>query len=110
MAELGAIRKNEEPLVLTNLGRIMAGAPLSPEHAKVLLTSLRFYLLEPVASILGVLSSEPIFQNCSQEVEMSRARFYSPEGDLITYLKVLREYRRSKTKSLMCKAHKLNSR
>ena len=100
---LGAIETGTEPLKLTDVGKLMAIIPLDPPLAKVFINARNYDVMEPVMTILSILSSESLYQSLHGKKPTLKKRFFTPEGDLITYLKIFREYRKTATKNSWCK-------
>ena len=108
--QLGAIVSETEPLELTDDGNLMARIPLDPPLAKVLVNAKNYGVVEPVMTILSILSSESLLATTEGKRQGLKKRFCAPEGDLVSYLKVYREYKKTATKSSWCKMNGLNLR
>ncbi|RZF33095.1 hypothetical protein LSTR_LSTR009824 [Laodelphax striatellus] len=111
LQQLGAIDKNAETPILTDLGKKMAQFPLDPRFAKVILSASDFDCLEEVLSVVAVLSVDTIYVsgNSSKEaVTEARRKFMSPTGDIITYLNIYRCYSNTKNRKKWCFENYLN--
>ena len=97
---------------LTALGLRMAEAQLSPAFSKILITSSEslYGVQEPVCTILAMLASDSIFLSCDPETQEKRRIFFTSYGDLIMYLKIYRQFVKSKDKKEWCKNYQLNFR
>ncbi|CAG7729289.1 unnamed protein product [Allacma fusca] len=110
LLRLEAIKSSREPLELTESGNIMAKIPLDPPLARVLVNASRYSVVEPVLTVLSMLSSESLFLTNNGKRQPLKKRFCTPEGDLIAYLKIYREFKKTATKSSWCKMNGLNLR
>ncbi|KAI0259789.1 P-loop containing nucleoside triphosphate hydrolase protein [Gloeopeniophorella convolvens] len=81
---------------LTDFGRSLAMFPLEPQHAAILLASVKNNCTSEIISILALLSSSaPLFPDSSSqrdEAQEARAKFRHPSGDHWTMLNVFRSY------------------
>lgn len=88
LRELSAL---DDGLKLTQLGRQMASYPLDPPLAKVLITSAQLGCATEILKIVSVLSTQHqhLFMRNKrnrQESDRTKERFFSPEGDHMTFL------------------------
>lgn len=89
----------------------MAETPLNPAFSKILILSGdKYYVQEPITTILAMLASDSIFLSCDAHTQEKRKAFSSPHGDLITYLEIFRRFSKSNKKKEWCQIYKLNFR
>lgn len=119
---LGAIGQNDN--ALTPLGKRMAAFPLDPKFTKIILTanelgctyenvklflrtwshSFRAFFREEVVTIVSILSGESILvtpQAKREEAAAARKKFFSSEGDHLTYLKMFRAFKSAQNQAIM---------
>ncbi|RMX64755.1 hypothetical protein DD238_006322 [Peronospora effusa] len=100
---------------LTTRGRQMAGLPVEPMYAVMLLKATELGCAEEALSVVAMLSVESIFyspRDKKAEAAQSRARFIAYEGDQITLLNVFNGYIQCGTKqrNKWCRDHYINHR
>ncbi|KAG3110471.1 ATP-dependent RNA helicase [Phytophthora idaei] len=100
---------------LTTLGRQMAGLPVEPMYAVMLLKATELGCAEEALSVVAMLSVESIFyspRDKKAEAAQSRARFVAFEGDQITLLNVFNGYIQcgAKQRNKWCRDHYINHR
>ncbi|RLN87385.1 hypothetical protein BBJ28_00021469 [Nothophytophthora sp. Chile5] len=100
---------------LTTRGRQMAGLPVEPMYAVMLLKSTELGCAEEALSVVSMLSVESIFyspRDKKAEAAQSRARFIAYEGDQITLLNVFNGYVQcgAKQRNKWCRDHYINHR
>jgi len=95
---------------ITKLGEQIISIPLEPTFAAVLLKAQNFHVVEPTACILSMLCSESIFRGKDEATYNAKVKFGEPEGDLIMYVKIFREFKKCQSKFEWCKLNSLNFR
>ncbi|TDH65178.1 hypothetical protein CCR75_005900 [Bremia lactucae] len=100
---------------LTTLGRHMAGLPVEPMYAVMLLKATELGCAEEALSVVAMLSVESIFyspRDRKAEAAQSRAQFVGFEGDQITLLNVYNGYTLCsvKQRNKWCRDHFINHR
>uniref|UniRef100_A0AAV1T5J8 RNA helicase n=1 Tax=Peronospora matthiolae TaxID=2874970 RepID=A0AAV1T5J8_9STRA len=100
---------------LTTRGRQMAGLPVEPMYAVMLLKATELGCAEEALSVVAMLSVESIFyspRDKKAEAAQSRARFIAHEGDQITLLNVFNGYIQCgpKQRTKWCRDHYMNHR
>ena len=102
---------------LTALGRLMAQCPLIPQLSRVLLEASRLRCLDPVISIISMLSTDGnIFVDHLQDREastQSRRLFMDKSGDHLTLLNIYRAFsvqRGPSEQAAWCKKHAIDYR
>ncbi|KAL4125430.1 hypothetical protein PRIC2_009014 [Phytophthora ramorum] len=100
---------------LTTRGRQMAGLPVEPMYAVMLLKATELGCAEEALSVVAMLSVESIFyspRDKKAEAAQSRARFVAYEGDQITLLNVFNGYTQcgAKQRNKWCRDHYINYR
>jgi HrpA-like RNA helicase len=100
---------------LTTRGRQMAGLPVEPMYAVMLLKATELGCAEEALSVVAMLSVESIFyspRDKKAEAAQSRARFIAFEGDQITLLNVFTGYTQcgAKQRNKWCRDHYINHR
>ncbi|CAH0488844.1 unnamed protein product [Peronospora farinosa] len=100
---------------LTTRGRQMAGLPVEPMYAVMLLKATELGCAEEALSVVAMLSVESIFyspRDKKAEAAQSRARFIAYEGDQITLLNVFNGYIQcgAKQRNKWCRDHYINHR
>lgn len=94
LKELSAL---DDSLSITPLGRQMAGYPLDPPLAKVLITSADLGCSKEILKIVSLLSTQHqhlfIRNNRNRDVICNtKQRFSAPEGDHLTFLRIYNEW------------------
>merc|ERR1712224_189122 len=100
--QLGAL---DDEGLLTRLGRKMAEFPLDPPMSKVLLTSVDLGCSDEVITIMSMLQVQNVFyrpRDKQAQADQRRARFFQPEGDHLTLLKVYESWKASTFASSWC--------
>lgn len=100
---------------LTTRGRQMAGLPVEPMYAVMLLKATELGCAEDSLSVVSMLSVESIFyspRDKKAEAAQSRARFIAYEGDQITLLNIFNAYMQCnvKQRNKWCRDHYINHR
>ncbi|CAI5711626.1 unnamed protein product [Hyaloperonospora brassicae] len=100
---------------LTTRGRQMAGLPVEPMYAVMLLKATELGCAEEALTVVAMLSVESIFyspRDKKAEAAQSRARFLAYEGDQITLLNVFNGYIQCgvKQRTKWCRDHFINHR
>ncbi|KAL4125452.1 hypothetical protein PRIC2_009035 [Phytophthora ramorum] len=100
---------------LTTRGRQMAGLPVEPMYAVMLLKATELGCAEEALTVVAMLSVESIFyspRDKKAEAAQSRARFVAYEGDQITLLNVFNGYTQcgAKQRNKWCRDHYINYR
>ena len=93
----------------------MAGLPVEPMFAVMLIKSTEFGCAEEALSVVSMLSVESIFyspRDKKEEAAQSRAKFHAYEGDQITLLNVYNGYSQcgAKQRNKWCRDHFINHR
>uniref|UniRef100_A0A6A7FRF4 RNA helicase n=1 Tax=Hirondellea gigas TaxID=1518452 RepID=A0A6A7FRF4_9CRUS len=99
---LGAL---DDEGLLTRLGRKMAEFPLEPQQSKVLIQSVDFGCSEEVLTIVAMLSADNIWYRPRDKqalADQKRAKFFQPEGDLLTILAVYQAWAKHKFSNTWC--------
>uniref|UniRef100_A0A0N5ASJ3 UTP--glucose-1-phosphate uridylyltransferase n=1 Tax=Syphacia muris TaxID=451379 RepID=A0A0N5ASJ3_9BILA len=81
---------------LTDVGTRLAAFPVDPNYARVLVEASRLDCLEEALTVVAFMSADCIFLTSSLDRDSSQTvhqRFYCPEGDHCTMLKVYKGYR-----------------
>ncbi|KTW30408.1 uncharacterized protein T551_01691 [Pneumocystis jirovecii RU7] len=90
---LSALDKNGK---ITKIGYDMSLIPLSPQLARVLIAAANDYnCLSCIIDIIACISTENLFispQNKKNEANEARMKFFSRDGDHITYLNIIRQF------------------
>lgn len=100
---------------LTERGRQMAGLPVEPMYAVMLLKSCELHCAEEALSVVSMLSVESIFyspRDKKEQAAQSRAKFVAYEGDQITLLNIFNAYIQCnvKQRNKWCRDHFINQR
>ncbi|KAI9906859.1 hypothetical protein PsorP6_004416 [Peronosclerospora sorghi] len=100
---------------LTTRGRQMAGLPVEPMYAVMLLKATELGCAEEALSVVAMLSVESIFYSPRDKkaaAAQSRARFIAYEGDQITLLNIFNGYVQcaAKQRNKWCRDHYINHR
>jgi HrpA-like RNA helicase len=107
---LGAVSKSAS--TLTDLGKRMSRYPLEPKLSCILASALEVTLDH--LSFLSLLSQDAIFYTPSSEAQEEafekRKKFYSNDGDLITWLNVVRAFEEYNGDEAWCRLHYVNFR
>lgn len=83
---------------LTPLGEIMAGFPLDPQLAKMLIVSPEFACSNEMLSLTAMLSVPNVFMRPAaqrKEADLAKAQFTHPDGDHLTMLNVYHAYKQN---------------
>lgn len=104
LKELSAL---DDKLSLTPLGRQMAGYPLDPPLAKVLITSAELGCSKEILKIVSLLSvqHQHLFirnRRTRDAVYKTKQRFHAPEGDHLTFLRIYDEWIRNNCSEEWC--------
>jgi HrpA-like RNA helicase len=98
---------------LTPLGRQMAGFPLEPALAKILIMSKSFQCTQEAIAIISLLSVETLFHTPSDKREEAldaRRAFISTDGDMLTFLNVFKAFLSTGKDKQWCHDHFINYR
>lgn len=100
---------------LTSLGHRMAQLPVSPMHAKILITASELGCADEALTIIAMMSVDSIFYSPKDQRETAvsaQKRFRAFEGDHLTLMNVYNEYisLEKQTRSGWCKDHFINAR
>ncbi|GAB9466279.1 Dead/deah box RNA helicase [Globisporangium polare] len=100
---------------LTERGRQMAGLPVEPMYAVMLLKATELNCAEEALSVVSMLSVESIFfspRDKKAQAAQSRAKFQAYEGDQITLLNIFNGYVQGnvKQRAKWCHDHFINHR
>jgi HrpA-like RNA helicase len=100
---------------LTTRGRQMAGLPVEPMYAVMLLKACELNCAEEALSVVSMLSVESIFyspRDQKEQAAQSRAKFHAYEGDQITLLNIYNGYIQCnvKQRNKWCRDHFINHR
>ena len=109
---LDAIRPDRS---LTETGAMMSRFPLLPRHARMIVEAVREYpqvIEETVTAAAFLSTNSPYLLPQGEEIEARRAHhtFRTPQGDFVSYLKLLRAFRSSRAKAQFCESHYLDLR
>ncbi|KAM6402916.1 ATP-dependent RNA helicase DHX33 [Rhynochetos jubatus] len=110
---LGAVKRKEDQLVLTSLGRKMAAFPLEPKFSKAILLSPQFHCTEEILTIVSLLSVDSVLYNPPgqrEEVRSARRKFISSEGDHLTLLNMYKAFKKVSGNKEWCKENFVNKR
>uniref|UniRef100_A0A8C5PRT4 ATP-dependent RNA helicase DHX33 n=1 Tax=Leptobrachium leishanense TaxID=445787 RepID=A0A8C5PRT4_9ANUR len=110
---LGAVERKEDQVILTPLGRKMAAFPLEPKFSKTILVSPKFHCTEEILTIVSLLSVDSVLHNPPakrDEVQASRKKFISSEGDHITLLNIYRAFKNLGKNKEWCRENFINAR
>ncbi|KAJ0401921.1 hypothetical protein P43SY_003538 [Pythium insidiosum] len=115
MEKLYALGAFDDKGQLTERGRQMAGLPVEPMYAVMLLKSAELGCAEEALSVVSMLSVESIFyspRDKKEQAAQSRAKFVAYEGDQITLLNIYNAYRQcgAKQRAKWCHDHFINAR
>ncbi|TMW60543.1 hypothetical protein Poli38472_000585 [Pythium oligandrum] len=115
MEKLYALGAFDSSGQLTERGRQMAGLPVEPMYAVMLLKSSELGCAEEALSVVSMLSVESIFYSPRDKKELaaqSRAKFMAYEGDQITLLNIFNAYIQCnvKQRNKWCRDHFINQR
>ncbi|GLD91542.1 hypothetical protein PINS_up000075 [Pythium insidiosum] len=115
MEKLYALGAFDDKGQLTERGRQMAGLPVEPMYAVMLLKSAELGCAEEALSVVSMLSVESIFyspRDKKEQAAQSRAKFVAYEGDQITLLNIYNAYQQCspKQRSKWCHDHFINGR
>ena len=115
LVQIGALDKNEN---LTHLGENLAKIPLHPQLGKMVLMAVCFRCLDPILSIVSVLSEKDPFvlksRNKKQELDKIRANFAHGEpSDHLMFVNVIHQWEKafdSGTNQQFCRKNHLNEK
>lgn len=112
LKELSAL---DNTLTLTPLGRQMAGFPLDPPLAKVLITSAKLGCSTDALKIVSMLSiqHQHLFlrnKRNSSDVRMIKERFNQPDGDHLTFLGIYDQWTKNGLSEEWCKKNYIQYR
>ncbi|XP_053310932.1 ATP-dependent RNA helicase DHX33 [Spea bombifrons] len=110
---LGAVERKEDQITLTPLGRKMAAFPLEPKFSKTILISPKFHCTEEILTIVSLLSVDSVLHNPPakrDEVQASRKKFISSEGDHISLLNIYRAFKNLGKNKEWCRENFINAR
>ncbi|KAF9978885.1 putative ATP-dependent RNA helicase dhr2 [Actinomortierella ambigua] len=113
MEQLYALGALDDKGDLTEMGRKMAGFPVDPPYAKVLLQSEAMECTKEAIEVIALLSVDTIFtfpSNKREEANEARQKFLSLDGDHLTLLNVLRGYESVKGDRDWCRENFINGR
>lgn len=108
LSYLGAIDEEGE---LTQIGDYMAEYPLEPHQAKMLLAAEKYSVVDPILSIIAMLSVPIIFTRPRERVKQADAakgKFAHANGDYLTYLNCYYAYKNNKSSSKWCFSNFVN--
>ncbi|XP_030382951.1 ATP-dependent RNA helicase DHX33 isoform X2 [Scaptodrosophila lebanonensis] len=112
LENLGAIKSAKLPNI-TSLGRLMSQFPLDPKYSKLLLSAPTFGCMEEMLSLVAVLSTENIYVNPPDKMELAtlaHAKFKSKYGDHLTLLNIYKCFEKTEKTKLWCHDNFLNIR
>ena len=96
LKELYALGALDEEGLLTRLGRGMAGFPMEPSLAKVLIAAADLGCSDEMASIIAMLSlANTFFRSKGNEADQKKAKFHDPSGDHLTLLNIYNAWTQS---------------
>lgn len=98
---------------MTVIGKRLSCFPLDPSLARCILAAHQLNCTQEIISIVAMLSVDSLTYIPHNEQEKGRAvlrRFSSSEGDMITMLKIFREYKKFKCNSEWCKENYIDSK
>ncbi|TKR77725.1 hypothetical protein L596_018643 [Steinernema carpocapsae] len=105
---------SEETGFLTNpLGTAMVDLPLSPMHAKTLVTSGEFGCSHEIATIIAMMQIQDVFQMPARnrhQAELVKRKFAVEEGDHLTLLNVYSNFAKNNYSQKWCSRNFLNYR
>ena len=107
---LGAIDEDGQ---LTENGKLMADLPLDPEYAKILIMSEKYECVEPILSIVAMLSVANCFlrpPDKKDDADAAKSHFETPEGDHFTLLNTITEFESCRDQKSFCYNNYLNFR
>ncbi|KAG0254858.1 putative ATP-dependent RNA helicase dhr2 [Actinomortierella ambigua] len=113
MEQLYALGALDDKGDLTEMGKKMAGFPVDPPYAKVLLQSEVMECTKEAIEIIALLSVDTIFtfpSNKREEANEARQKFLSLDGDHLSLLNVLRGYESVKGDRDWCRENFINGR
>ncbi|KAF9444098.1 ATP-dependent RNA helicase DHX8 [Macrolepiota fuliginosa MF-IS2] len=91
--------------LLTQLGRKMAGFPMEPPLAKVLIASVDLGCSEEILSIVAMLSVPTVFYRPKEkraQADSKKAKFHQPGGDHLTLLTVYNGWKAANFSDAWC--------
>ncbi len=95
IAKLQVLGALDEDRNVTEIGRIMAELPLSPEIARMVIEAEKFDCVEKVCTIAAMMSVRQVFnrpRDKEYEADRAKARFSQDGSDFLTLLKVWQEW------------------
>ncbi|TYZ64887.1 hypothetical protein PybrP1_001110 [[Pythium] brassicae (nom. inval.)] len=115
MEKLFALGAFDAAGALTARGRQMAGLPVEPMYAVMLLKAAELGCAEEALSVVSMLSVESIFyspRDKKTQAAQSRAKFQAFEGDQVTLLNIFNGYVQcgAKQRAKWCHDHFINPR
>lgn len=113
---LGAVQKEDGDGgrdKLTPLGRVMSAFPLEPKLSKALIVAQKHECVEEMLTLIALLSVENVLfspQGKGEQAAAAHRRFAQSEGDMLTLMKVCREFKRAKSAHDWCYENFVNHR
>eukprot|EP00667_Euglena_gracilis_P000506 EG_transcript_505 len=116
LQQLGALARDAERS-LTPLGRLLAAMPIHPTLSRLLVTSALFGVLEPVATIVAILSNKSPYMRvvgagAEKALRVKRwdmAAKGAPDSDFILLLRLFEKWQRSYNRLGFCREYGLSS-
>lgn len=108
--ELGAL---DDEGLLTRMGRKMAEFPMDPNLSKMLLASVDLRCSDEIISITSMMSVQNVFYRPRDKqalADQKKSKFHQPEGDLLTYLEVYKQWQRNRFSNPWCYENFVQSR
>ena len=99
---LGAINEDVE---LTTIGSHMSEYPIEPHQAKIILMSEKYSVVDPILSIIAMLSVPTIFirpRDKVKQADAAKGRFAHANGDFLTYLNCYYAFKNNGSNSKWC--------
>lgn len=100
---------------LTATGEMMSRFPLLPRHSRMIVEAIKTYpdvIEETIIAASFLSTNSPYLLPQGEEIEARRAHhaFRTPEGDFVSYLRLLRDFLSAKNRSKFCDQHYLDLR
>eukprot|EP00658_Telonema_sp_P-2_P033060 TRINITY_DN24342_c0_g1_i2.p1 TRINITY_DN24342_c0_g1~~TRINITY_DN24342_c0_g1_i2.p1 ORF type:complete len:543 (-),score=129.46 TRINITY_DN24342_c0_g1_i2:112-1740(-) len=113
LAYLGALGHSDGKI--TPLGEKMLELPVEPEMSRILLRAIELGCLDPVLTIVALLSAENVLyrpgrEDLRQEANESHSRFHHFEGDHLTLLNVYESWDKNGRSPRWCRRRFVDSR
>jgi HrpA-like RNA helicase len=119
MEMLGLLKKrsveggdSSKSIELTRRGKKISTLPLPPYLATLVLEATRYGVINEVCAVISLLEAEHIFAPIKEDQLRNKLKtLIAPEGDLITFYNISREYFKNRKKGrFWCDEHGVNFR